>query len=109
MMEGSEIQTLCKSKAIDDVQNLFSLHKNALKGRRTAHLWLQYMQMVDLLRKYVRAERLGNWLLHHKTTMEMLPYFAASGHNNYLKSSHIHLQKMLRLQESHPDIYHHFC
>ncbi|WAR04124.1 hypothetical protein MAR_019493 [Mya arenaria] len=35
----------------------------------------------------------------------MLPYFAASGHNLYLKSTHIYLQSMLRLPETNPDVY----
>ena len=38
----------------------------------------------------------------------MLPYFAASGHNNYLKSSYIYLQQMNELEMTHPEVHHHF-
>jgi len=31
---------------------------------RMARLWLQYMDMVDLLRRFIKAERLGLWALH---------------------------------------------
>ena len=59
----------------------------SLKSSRTATLWLQYMDMVDILRKYIQAERTGNWELHLQAVSEMLPYLAASGHNKYMKSA----------------------
>mgnify|MGYP001794205738 CR=1 FL=1 len=66
------------------------------------------MEMIDILKMYLKAERLGNWELHLKATAEMLPYFAASGHNNYLKSSYIYLQQMQELAETNPAVYHSF-
>lgn len=71
-------------------------------------MWLQYMDMVDILRKYIRAKRTGNWELHLQTVSEMLPYLAASGHNNYTKSALLYLQRMSHLQEDHPEVYQHF-
>ena len=47
------------------------------------------------------------WLLHLETTLKMLPYFAASGHNNYLKSSYIYEQQMYDLIKINPDIHQH--
>ncbi len=38
----------------------------------------------------------------------MLPYLAASGHNNYTKSIHLYLQNMESLPEHHPEVYRHF-
>ena len=66
------------------------------------------MNMVDIMKKFIRAERLGNWHLHLEATQQMLPYIAASGHNNYLKSVHLYLQKMSILPEEHPDVYQSF-
>ena len=40
-----------------------------------------------------------------QSLQEMLPYFAAAGHNLYAKSVHIYLQQMLQLQKQHPDVY----
>ena len=54
------------------------------------------MRMVDLLRQFLKAERTGNWHLHLKSLQEMLPYFAAAGHNLYTKSVHIYLQQMIQ-------------
>ena len=79
-----------------------------MKSSRTATMWLQYMDMVDILRKYIRAERTGNWELHLQAVSEMLAYLAASGHNNYTKSALIYLQRMSHLQSDHPEVYQHF-
>ena len=49
---------------------------------------------------------IGNWHLHFKSLQEMLPYFAAAGHNLlYTKSVHMYLQQILKLQAQHPDVY----
>ena len=65
-------------------------------------------QMIDILKKFLNAERLGNWDLHLEATSKMLPYYAATGHNLYLKSANLYLDKMLRLPEEHPDVYQQF-
>ncbi|XP_062523628.1 uncharacterized protein LOC134198281 [Corticium candelabrum] len=64
--------------------------------------------MVDILCKYIRAERTGNWELHLQTVSEMLSYLAACGHNHYTKSAWIYLQRMSNLHNDHPDVYQHF-
>ena len=56
-------------------------------------LRIQYTDMIDLLRRFLRALRMGDFLLY----LEMLPYFAASGHNNYAKSAHVYIQDMIEL------------
>ncbi|KAK3747021.1 hypothetical protein QZH41_001488 [Actinostola sp. cb2023] len=66
------------------------------------------MHMVDILHRFIKAERTGNWELHLQTVYEMLPYFAASGHNQYAKSAYIYLQFMRELEEKHPDVYRNF-
>ena len=87
----------------------FQKEKNdSLKSSRTAALWLQYMDMIDILRQYIRAERTGNWALHLEAISKMLPYLAASGHNHYTKSAWVYLQRMSQLDKQHPDIYQQF-
>ena len=70
----------CIAKRLDDISK-------SMKASRTSTLWLQYTEMLDILRQFIKAERTGNWQLHLKSTYEMLPYFAASGHNLYAKSA----------------------
>ena len=45
--------------------------KEHLKSFRTAAMWLQYIDMIDILRKYICAERTGNWELHLQIVSEM--------------------------------------
>lgn len=81
------------------LQNL----KHALHNQsRTARLWLLYMQYIGTVRKYIIADRTGDWLLHLDTLESMLSLFAASGHNNYAKSARIYLQQMRQLSETCP-------
>ncbi len=82
--------------------------KKSMIKHRTPQLWFQYMEMVDILCKFIKAERTGNWKLHLQAVYDMLPYLAASGHNLYAKSIHIYLQQMSKLHEEHPKVYQHF-
>ena len=72
---------------------------------RTAMLWLQYLDMVSILQRFIKAEQMTNWKLHLQTAQDMLPYFASSGHSLYSKSAYVYLQIMLRLPETHPDAH----
>ena len=54
--------------------------------------------MVDLAKQFIQAERSGNWSMHLQCVQQMLPYFHASGHNLYAKSSHLYLQDMNNLE-----------
>jgi len=71
--------------------------KASLLHYRTARLWLQYIDMVSILRRFIRSERTANWKLNLQILQEMLPYMAASGHNLYTKSIYLYLQRMAPL------------
>ena len=90
------------------VMEKLNAEKDTMKHHRTAQLWLQYVDMIDILCAFIKAERTGEWELHLKAVHKMLPYFAAAGHNLYAKSAYIYLQKMLELPEKHPDIHRSF-
>ena len=75
---------------------------------RTSALWLQYIEMVRILKLFIKAERTGNWELHMEALSRMLPYLAASGHNLYVKCARLYLQSMSKLQSDHPDVYRSF-
>ena len=51
--------------------------------------------LVDLFRKLIKAERLGNWDLHLQSLYQIYPYFAESGHRLYLKYVD-HLQRIAK-------------
>ena len=75
---------------------------------KTSKLWLNYQHMVGISRSLVAADRMGCWELHLSAIAACLPVFAAAGHSNYLKSSRLYLQKMLALENDHPEIYQKF-
>jgi hypothetical protein len=52
------------------------------------------MDMINIMKMFIKAERTGDWQLYLYSLEKMLPFFAASGHNLYLKSVYCHLQQM---------------
>ena len=82
-------------------ENFIQSHKDS----KTSQLWLMYVNMVDIMCTFIKAERTGNFLLHQNSIKDMLPYFAASGHYNYTKSAYCYLQQMQQLPSSHPKVY----
>ena len=75
---------------------------------RTAMPWLQYLDMVSILQRFITTERMANWKLHLQIVQDMLPYFAASGNSIYAKSAYVYLSIMLCLPETHPDAHRKF-
>lgn len=49
--------------------------KRCRAGSRTVALWLQYSDMVDIVRAFLKAERTGNWEMHLQVVSQILPYF----------------------------------
>ena len=94
----NHLSTFVKVILLKKTKKILETEADALSNSRTAKLWLLYMRMIDILRRYLRGERLGNWPLHLQATLEMLAFFAATGHYNYLKSSYVYLLEMMDLE-----------
>lgn len=62
----------------------------------TTKLWINLLEAIDLIIMFIYAERSGNWDLHLRTTIKMLPYFHAAGYL-YAKSAHLYAQEMTKL------------
>ena len=84
------------------------MSKKSIQASRTAKLWLQFMTMMDILRMFLKGERMGIWELHIQAMYDMMPYLAASGHNLNTKCIHVYLQQMHKLHETHPEVSWHF-
>ena len=52
---------------------------------RLFHFWSNYIDMVMLLRRLIRAEREGLWALHLNAVAEMTAYFSAMERVNYAR------------------------
>ena len=106
LVDGSmSPEEVCSADVLKRIKDQLPKHATSSKASsRTVALWVKYMEMVDVLRKYIRAERTGNWSLHLQAIHDMLPYLAASGHNLYTKSARIYLQEMAQLPSRYPDV-----
>jgi len=106
LLEKNKPADVCAATVLETIKGLVFDQDNSMREKsRTAALWLQYMEMIDVLRTFIKAERTGNWELHLKVLALMLPYLAASGHNLYVKCVRLYLQSMNRLETEHPDVY----
>ena len=60
---------------------------------RTAKLWILYKYYLDVLKRFIIAERTSDWSLHIDSTLRTLNLFASSGHVNYAKFVRMYIQK----------------
>jgi hypothetical protein len=105
LLEGEMLSSdVTSSSELSSVKEKISNALNAIE-HRTGKLWVMYMKCIDIVRDFLRSERTGDWTLHLQILQDMLPYFAASGHNLYTKSVHLYLQKMAKLEDSNPVVY----
>lgn len=93
---------------VEQLQSEVDSYRTLLVSYPPAKLWMQCLEMISLIRELIKAERTGNWCMHLSTLAKMLPYFAASGHNNYTKGSCIFLQSMDKLEQRSPAVYQKF-
>ena len=87
----------------------FTDFKQRLKHKsHTASLWLEYSNIIDIIKKLITADRIGDWDLHLEGIKEALPVFAAAGHSNYIKSAYLYLQNMSNLKSTNERVYNYF-
>lgn len=92
------------SDVITTICEKIDVYANSLQSR-TSKLWLQHRDQMNVILDFLKAERLGDFNGHLISLRKMLPYLAAAGHNRYLKSVSLYLDKMDHLQETHPDLH----
>ena len=108
MTKTKDVEEVSNDGVIARIKAIRDAHVDTLRNDLTARLWIQYIDMVRILRMFIKAERLGNWYLHLQAVSEMLPYLAASGHSLYAKAARIYLNSMLCLHRDHPVVHQHF-
>ena len=79
----------------EDLLNLklyFIIEREELSlNSRTAALRILYQDLIDIVRDFIRADRLGDWRLHINSVSNSLPIFAAADHHNYSKSAYLRI------------------
>ena len=66
------------SNSLAEIDNKVHQIMEGLVNCHTAKLWLQYLETIDIVCRFPKAERTGEWLLHLQAVSDMLPYFANS-------------------------------
>ena len=105
LFEGDHIDEAKVSETAELIYEIVQSAKERLSESRTARLWFQYLDLLQILGKNLRAERSGNLELYLQSLLEMLPYFAASGHNLYTKPTWMFVQSMFQLRKDNPEQY----
>ena len=93
------------------IQTLYDKYKGvrlSINKGGTSRLWLMYLDMVDILCNFIKGERTGDFQLHLTSCVCMLPFLAAAGHFNYVKSVMLYLQKMEDLKTTNSNLYQRF-
>ena len=62
MARKKSAEEVSSASAISKIKHLLKQQKESLQHNRTAKLRLQHMDMVDILRKSIKAERTGHWV-----------------------------------------------
>ena len=110
LMEGTRsADDIASDPILDKISRVLQTLTESLTKDQTAKLWLQYMDMVKILLKFIKPACMGNWSLHIEAVLDMLSYLAASGHSLYAKSARIYLQTMLSLEQGYPDVHRNFA
>lgn len=70
--------------------------------------WCMYIDMVCILKEYIHAERVGDWIEHLTSVRKMLPYTVSAKHTKYTVCLPLYLKDMEELPQKHPEIYANF-
>lgn len=76
--------------------------KSAAEKKPTFALWLNYIQMVEVLLLFLRATRENDWDLHLSAVRSMLPWFFATDRVHYARYGTAYWLEMLCIETSHP-------
>ena len=80
------VASVAESKELSKLDDCLLKYRELLAERSpTAKLWLQYIEYVETLKVFIRAERTGDWNLHLIAVTQMLNLF--TGHINYATSA----------------------
>ena len=92
------VAIVCEDELLTTISQELEKKKEDLKQYPTAALG------DEILKNFIKAERTGKWALSLYALQQLLPYFAASGHNLYLNSAHVYLQTMCQLRDNNPRV-----
>ena len=78
------------------------------KGNFNSAFWMTYMDIVNVLLDFIRAEQKGDWQLHLEAFTAMLHWLTAYDQLNYARLGHVYLTEMLSLEDKASSLHHEF-
>ena len=93
---------------VQELRDEFEVFLEEHSQNSTFTFWKMYIDLVQILLNFVRAEREGNWELHLEAFQQMLPLMAAYDHTNYTRWGIVYLADMKNLQQTAPAVYNEF-
>lgn len=97
-----QLSDVCSSEHVRDLMEELD---NTYSGNLNFRLWTSYMEMVEILLAFIRAERDGNWVLHLEAFAEMLPWLTIYDHTNYARWGPVYLADMKSLEKTAPGVH----
>lgn len=93
--------------AVDDPEFQDQIRQFALQFRDEPNykFWTNYINMVEVLLDFIRADRDGNWKLHLDSFAAMLPWMTIYDHTNYARWGPVYLADMKGLEATAPEIH----
>ena len=98
----------------EKVMGLFSKYDNykndTKEGKHgiTARFWYGYVEMMQLYHDFIRSIRTGDLDLYIHCLPKLTSYFFIFNHHNYARWLVIYHDNLLKLKESHPQVYQDF-
>ena len=93
------LQKLTSSQELKLLRKLVGTVKQHLEeASRRDRLWVNYLHYIQIIKNFIRPERIGNRKLHLQSVKQMLSLFAATEHIHYAKSARLYLQNMISLE-----------
>ena len=78
--QGNNSDLTSSSQVLAKIANeLDGEEQGAMVDFRAARLWLQYLDMVAIIRRFIKAECTGNWMLNLAAVQDKLPFLQLQG------------------------------
>ncbi len=98
MMAEEVMQSVITDGHFQKADDLMTALDQIASQSRTAKLWVEVLvKPVLLMMSYIRAEHVGDWLLHLTTFWKMLPNYFTAAHVNYTRYGLYYLCSMEKL------------
>lgn len=82
------------------------LFQESLSEQPTSIFCSMFLEMSDILHKFIYYQWEGNWVEHLCESAQMLPYLTATGHYKYGQQSlPLYLAEMKKLPEAAPEVH----